>query len=303
MRWGVAAKTAGTTPRVRSPPALPRRADTSKRSRCSEILLKTWVTHLLFIFWNDASRSAWQYRADSRLPNPGIRFGFQNLDWAAIRERSAFKDQLLSRDGYRCIATGKADERYPHHENERYCLGIRTPQVILPFLAFNLLRDYLSEKTLRDMEDSVDDPANGLLLSCESRHGFSRFNWCLEETDYKLEIYGGAHGLSGMRPGDSKIIEFGDRSAEFQAGQPEPVGKHSCEERHEIPVPDPRYLRIHAAIAGVLHMSGAGKFFYEIVREWYEDEEGFSAVQSWEELERVVDVAELEEQLPAISIL
>jgi hypothetical protein len=45
--------------------------------------------------------------------------------------------------------------------------------------AFDILRNYasLSEKSLQDLEDNIDDPANGVLLGSDAHNGFDKFKW------------------------------------------------------------------------------------------------------------------------------
>jgi hypothetical protein len=97
---------------------------------------------------------------------------------------------------------------------------------------------------------------------------------------------------------DSKFVEFQDHSQEFQTSDEEkPLRKR----RHEVPLPDPHYLRIHAAVAGIMHMSGAGRFFGELLDK-FGNQGGSSAVRSWEEFEKVVERANLREGLSFLAV-
>jgi hypothetical protein len=60
-----------------------------------------------------------------------------------------------------------------------------------------------------------------------------------------------------------------------------------------IDLPNPRYIEIHAAIAGILNMSGAGKFFDELLRKY--DEDKVAAVRSWPEFEALMEAEILRE--------
>jgi hypothetical protein len=53
-------------------------------------------------------------------------------------------------------------------------------------------------------------------------------------------------------------------------------------------MPDPHHIAIHAAIAGVLNMSGAGRFFDELLSKYKDDEGNVPAVRSWSELEALM---------------
>jgi HNH endonuclease len=53
--------------------------------------------------------------------------------------------------------------------------------------AFDILQNYasLSEKSLQDLEDNIDDPTNGFLLAQDPHSGFDKFQWCLQETEVR----------------------------------------------------------------------------------------------------------------------
>ncbi|KXN86445.1 hypothetical protein AN958_10101, partial [Leucoagaricus sp. SymC.cos] len=74
-------------------------------------------------------------------------------------------------------------------------------------------------------------------------------------------------------------ITFKDHSNDFS----DTTGK--LKRKAPVDLPNPRYIEIHAAIAGILHMSGAGKFFDELLGKYKEDEDKVSPVRSWPELE------------------
>jgi hypothetical protein len=50
---------------------------------------------------------------------------------------------------------------------------------------FDILRNYanLSQETISDLEDVIDDPSNGFLLELNAHVGFDRFQWCLQPTE------------------------------------------------------------------------------------------------------------------------
>ena len=56
---------------------------------------------------------------------------------------------------------------------------------------------------------------------------------------------------------------------------------------HPVNLPDPHCIAIHAAIAEVLHKSGAGKFFDELLDKFKDDEGNVPPVGSWPELENL----------------
>jgi len=57
----------------------------------------------------------------------------------------------------------------------------------------------------------------------------------------------------------NQIVVFRDRSAEFEQSS-----SHKRIKGPDIDLPDSKFIAIHAAIAEILHMSGAGRFFDEL---------------------------------------
>jgi len=65
-----------------------------------------------------------------------------------------------------------------------------------------------------------------------------------------------AHGLS--KSGDGKTVTFTDHSRDFKESSSSPRKKlRSAVKGFDLP--NPLFIRIHCAIAGILHMSGVGK--------------------------------------------
>jgi hypothetical protein len=102
------------------------------------------------------------------------------------------------------------------------------------------------------------------------------------------------HGIES--DAQDKVVEFKDHSERFQTDR----GK-SRKRPREIPLPEPHYIRIHAAIAGILHMSGSGRFFDELLDK-YGDQDGSSAVRSWEEFDRIVQTAEVRKGIHMLRV-
>lgn len=92
-------------------------------------------------------------------------------------------------------------------------------------------------------------------------------------------------------------MEFKDHSEEFQSDQ----RTFHRKRKREVPLPDPHYIRIHAAVAGILHMSAAGKFFDELLAK-FGDQDGSSAVRSWEQFGNVVDTLMLRKSLSVLAV-
>jgi hypothetical protein len=81
---------------------------------------------------------------------------------------------------------------------------------------------------------------------------------------------------------DQEPVVFVDRSSDFT------VPANNRKRVRSISLPDPEFIRIHAAIAGILNMSGAGKFFDELLDK-YRDCGGSAPFPSWRDLERVLE--------------
>jgi hypothetical protein len=87
----------------------------------------------------------------------------------------------------------------------------------------------------------------------------------------------------------NRIVEFRDRSAEFEQSG-------SCKRKApDIDLPDSKFIAIHAAIAEVLHMSGAGRFFDELFRTFGEE-----SSRCWEDFERMVQGVKVRECLEQV---
>ena len=86
------------------------------------------------------------------------------------------------------------------------------------------------------------------------------------------------------------LVAFEDHSGDFISGS-------SCKEPRTIPLPNPHYLAIHAAIAGALHMSGAGQFFDELLNE-HKDE--VHPIRCWLDLEREMQEVALRDSVAAM---
>ena len=97
-------------------------------------------------------------------------------------------------------------------------------------------------------------------------------------------------GLS--RKHENMLVTFEDHSGDFIAGS-------SRKRRRSIPLPNPHYLAIHAAIAGVLHMSGAGRFFDELLDDYKDDEDKIRPIRSWLDLERKWEEGALRDSVAA----
>lgn len=84
-----------------------------------------------------------------------------------------------------------------------------------------------------------------------------------------------------LRKPENNCISFEDHSNDFLLDS-------TCKRNPPVDLPDPQHIAIYAAIAGILNMSGAGKFFDELLDKYKDDEGNVPAVQSWLELEMLM---------------
>ena len=91
------------------------------------------------------------------------------------------------------------------------------------------------------------------------------------------------------KPGNN-LVAFRDHSEDFSSGS-------SRKRKRPLSLPNPDYIAIHATIAGVLNMSGAGRFFDELLDKYKDDEGKVPPVRSWSELEKVMEEEMLRESI------
>ncbi|KAF9555150.1 hypothetical protein CPC08DRAFT_643336, partial [Agrocybe pediades] len=141
---------------------------------------------------------------------------------------------------------------------------------------------HLPVKTLEDLRGQLDDASNGMALQHDAHYGFDNFCWCLKRTEtehvYELKIFNDVGILK--KPANNRV-SFEDHSNQFPLD-------YTDKRRRPVNLPDPCFIAIHAAIAGILHMSGAGKFFDELLDDYRDDEGKIPAVRSWSELEALM---------------
>ncbi|KAF5378138.1 hypothetical protein D9615_007524 [Tricholomella constricta] len=273
----------------------------------------TWVTHLLFVFCNAATCMS---QMDKPYPDTGR---------ITPRRGNTFIEQLLQREENRCLVLGIVDRAVDGRRSRvdlHGCHIINLPRAIAisvpdsqqegdqdvdhssAMTTFDIFQNYtnLSREAIRGLEDDdFNDPSNGILLQFDARYGFRHYQWCLQETEvpgrYRIRVYGCVHGLKNLDV-NNIFVEVKDHSEEILQRV---LDKVKCKRRREVPLPSPRYLRIHATIARVLYTSGAGSFLDELLMK-YEHEMDYltddgGVVRSWEEFERLVETANLREKL------
>ncbi|TDL20908.1 hypothetical protein BD410DRAFT_790255 [Rickenella mellea] len=98
--------------------------------------------------------------------------------------------------------------------------------------------------SLSNLERRIDDPENGILLQMEMHTSFDKFEWCFEAMDepntYEIKWFG------------DEIQIFADHGLHVVKFRNHAAGEH-------IALPERKYLKLHAAIAHVLHDTGIGE--------------------------------------------
>ena len=96
-----------------------------------------------------------------------------------------------------------------------------------------------------------------------------------------------------LRVPENNLVTFRDHSNDSYSKPSGSRRKRKC----PIDLPDPKYISIHATLAGVLNMSGAGRFFDELLDKYKDDEGNLPAVRSWQELEKLMEADMLRESI------
>ncbi|KAF8961715.1 hypothetical protein BDZ97DRAFT_1827664 [Flammula alnicola] len=211
-------------------------------------LANTWVRHLLWPFKCNSDLE----RSEHALPTIDVMA--PRLESAAVNRRSEFAGEVLARDGYRCVITGFYHvghvppqtiqirvELAAAHILKRAVAVFQEAKLRTVSLTWDIIKQYsaITDAMIDTMTDLVDDPQNGITLQKDAHDAFANLAFTLLPQD----------------DGSYKIEQFG----QFIVDPPEPTIRFND---HLPPpgtsLPNRKFLSLHAAIASVLHMSGAG---------------------------------------------
>ncbi|KAF8326936.1 hypothetical protein F5887DRAFT_1084097 [Amanita rubescens] len=210
-------------------------------------LASDWVHFLLWPF-----KSAYKSKSPCASPHSVITLPETEAS-ITVRRDEHFLCLLKERQGNKCAVIVKPPGRIKtigthiirrsiaKADNSNAGLHISLPAT------WDILRHYadLSEDTIRDLENIIDSPSNGILLQTEMHDGFDNFEWCFEATDqpnvYNIKWLSEDGPLGAWVTGGLDQVQFTNQSA------------------NDIPLPNAQFLAIHAAIARVLHLSGAAE--------------------------------------------
>ncbi|KAF9507273.1 hypothetical protein BS47DRAFT_1321384 [Hydnum rufescens UP504] len=272
-----------------------RREDNDVTLAYLQSLASTWLSHLLFVFKANGSHKLQINATPSTIATPTLEDTAGRMEVGATENRiDRFKTALLKRDGYRCVATGKIDVDHPgplSPQEEEETIGTvgchilrraiavfdRNKTYLSALSTFDILRHYASMPmmTIEDIASIIDDPSNGMTLRGDAHKGFDNFAWSLRKVDnipntYNIIVHR-PRGLGlGSVPTRRSDITFQDFSARYTEASSPPrkkqrntrsgdAGDEVQRREQGIALPNPLFIRIHSAIAGVLHMSGAGE--------------------------------------------
>ncbi|KJA17722.1 hypothetical protein HYPSUDRAFT_205951 [Hypholoma sublateritium FD-334 SS-4] len=229
---------------------------------------ETWLVHLLFVF-KAGGRYACHLDSDDECTTPG--HSHLSRTEGKGTPNTSFKKDVMIRDGYACVLTGQADISHPAPRSKRPLLELEAARVR------NLTR--LSEAALANLRDGVDSASNGMLLEYNAQRAFDAFAWCLHKTEtpnvYAVKVYDEGRIEDTF---SGKLVAFRDNSGDPDSSDASPRILH-----RPIALPNPSYIAVHAAIAGILHQSAAGTFFDALL-----DTCGGRAVRTWDELEALM---------------
>ncbi|KAJ3511198.1 hypothetical protein NLJ89_g4235 [Agrocybe chaxingu] len=269
---------------------------------------ETWAYYLLFIF----------------KAGPGSR----------KTQSKMLKDDVKRRDGYQCVITGWLDVENLYDRN-----GLATDLEVAHILrratatftkdvsgsaasTFDILRNFtgLPAALIENLKDHADHVANCITLLSPAHYEWDKYGFCLKPTEedhvYKIHYFTdlAQDAIEGLRQGTAgELVRFSDRSDEFlpykcqrtdeeDGARPSTRSGSGSQSSSKFELPSKTFIAIHAAVAGVLNMSGAGKFFDELLSKYDEDDEKNPPVRCWDDLEKKARDYHLSEQVQRIMI-
>ncbi|KAH9918751.1 uncharacterized protein BXZ73DRAFT_105147 [Epithele typhae] len=247
----------------------------------------TWMAHMLWPFAVQAYMDIERYRYRHQTWTPTTpKTAADEARYKAHR----FRESILARDSYKCCFTGFIHKCAPEvvlkdatrtitvevarifrHEVATSHQGSTDAQKSLD-ITLKVLGDYCEiADSLHTIVNDTDDPQNAFSLGLEPQDDFNDFSWCLKATEtpdrYEVCYMSDNERYRGYRSIHTHIT-FVDHSTEFST---------SSDGRQDVPgtpkrllraVPNPELLRMHCALAHVMHLSGATKLFRALCISW-----------------------------------
>ncbi|KAF8889169.1 hypothetical protein CPB84DRAFT_1733076 [Gymnopilus junonius] len=235
-------------------------------------LAQLYVEHLLRLFRRNKGRTLTPRSHPSAPSFDTQRQAFSGLLEATPSSHDKAKKRALYRDHYRCIISGKIDTA-----SVNAGLVVPQPGELEGKTQASHIFDRSTNEGLGDPNKSAyAASAHAVLLRFGQLRSIEELNGAgvhrlqnvltletgLHEFFDSLEIWlekidaddpdRHRYKLAAIRP---SIPEYG---RQIELTTPDPV---------EYPLPDPRYLRLHAACARVAHLSGAGEYIEKALRD------------------------------------
>ncbi|TCD63772.1 hypothetical protein EIP91_004955 [Steccherinum ochraceum] len=254
---------------------------------------RDWVNAFLWPFW-----SAYQHadplasQRSQRHACPQIGSRTKKLAVWPDNRPSTLREEVLMRDNYQCVLKGVMDNdtcrtgritttgvgfrrvvatriirRSLFPKNDSSPLSQISAKIdILQYFAG------LSGEAMDELAASIDTPENVITLNRDWHDEFDRFEWCLvphgvdlsrihdvfdPDLDELPELSGQQHyKFVALEPLDCNTVSNPSDKVTFV--------NHALPAERTFKFPNPKLLAIHAAIAHVLHFSGAGDVFSHI---------------------------------------
>ncbi|KAG1774105.1 hypothetical protein EV702DRAFT_1200600 [Suillus placidus] len=232
-----------------------RKGKAATSSSASELtkLAHDWLYLLLWPF-KKAYRST--ETPHSSLTSPNYKMAQVVTETVSATRSPSFRKKILERDGQRCVVSrvwqldcGPADSPDPVQDLQVAHILRRSvlhkydgDKFALP-ATLDIIKCYanIPWDFMKTVADCIDAPVNGMTLQYTLHTLFDNFAWCLHATDVP-ETYD-VHWFRPVPRGHENFqqVRFQDHS------------------KHGTPLPHPKIIAIHAAVAHVLHLSGAGE--------------------------------------------
>ncbi|CAA7257451.1 unnamed protein product [Cyclocybe aegerita] len=285
---------------------------------------QTWVFYLLFIFKVGLAatkpRNSSSHQGPQHQPSRTLLQGL--IKGLASQGQCPWKICVIT--GFLHLKhlygrTGKAATQFQvAHILRRAAASFPRENTGNAALTFDVLRNFtgLPVDVIENLEDHADHVANGLTLLSMAHGEWDDYNFCLKATEvdhvYKIHYFNpliedmleDMRGLAGIPRGE--LVRFSDHSDDFQPqkrqkpneeDQAPSTSASSSRSSLRFELPSKTFIAIHAAVGGVLHMSGAGKFFDELLDKYDKDDEKNRPVRSWDDFEDKIRSFHLNEWL------
>ncbi|KAH9846648.1 hypothetical protein C2E23DRAFT_890637 [Lenzites betulinus] len=254
-------------------------------ARALEGLATTWVAYLLWPFRSMPSERTtddyWEFAPtpdeDETEPTPSAVVAGLRRDRPISRRD--LEDMVERRDNCTCVLTGAHNDHtpkalflFPAAESslaaplEVAHIFKRSVVVIEPddgenvraskMATFDILKHYCElEGDIEQLTLSVDEPQNALLLEKNAHASFDCLKWCLCPTENPNEYEIRQMPMcAGVEPLQTGHVTFVDHSPHVDV--PGRTGKR-LHDTLGVDVPSPQLLRLHAALAHVMHLIDA----------------------------------------------